>query len=64
MRIILGSDFNTARQLIAAHKAIEAGIEEGQFWGFLIEGEALGVKRNKDSVRVYPPTPTQQGEGK
>lgn len=64
MRIILGSDFNTARQLIAAHKAIEEGIEEGQVWGFLIEGEAIGVKRNKGSVRVYPPSPplTHQGE--
>lgn len=64
MRIILGSDYNTARQLVAAHKAISEGIEEGQFWGFLIEGEALGVRRNKDSVRVYPPELKQESDAR
>lgn len=60
MRIILGSEHNTARQLIAATKAIHDGIQVGEQWGFLIEGDAIGVKRNKNSVRTYPPELKQE----
>lgn len=59
MRIILSSEWNSARQLIAAQKAIEGGIKPGDLWGFLIEGEVVGVKANKASVRVYPPVQSE-----
>lgn len=59
MRIILSSEWNTARQLIAAHKALDGGIQPGDLWGFLIEDQVVGVKANKSSIRVYPPTPPQ-----
>lgn len=41
-------------QLNAARSALAGSIREREVWGFRINGSFFGVKRNKDSVRVYP----------
>jgi hypothetical protein len=62
MRLILVNRDDADTQLDLALRAIREGIKAGDVWGFLHNDKAYGVKANKHSVRVYPPTPTQQGE--
>lgn len=55
MRIIIErSDRKSmCEQAIAADMAIEGHIKFGERWGVLVGGNAYGVRRNVDSIRVY-----------
>ena len=55
MRIIIEDRDDWILQVKAARSALKDGIELNGIYGISFEGGAsYGVKRNKDSVRVYP----------
>ena len=55
MRIIIEHRDDWLLQVRAARAALRDGLAEGALYGIRFEdGSAYGVKRNKDSVRVYP----------
>jgi hypothetical protein len=55
MRVILTAGWDLVAQALAAQKAIDEGIKDGDLWGYVSNGKAIGVKANKGSIRVYPP---------
>jgi lipid II:glycine glycyltransferase (peptidoglycan interpeptide bridge formation enzyme) len=55
MKIIIEDRDDYILQVRAARNALRDGITEGDLWGISFEdGSHYGVKRNKNSVRVYP----------
>lgn len=63
MKIIIEHRDDWLLQVRAARAAIESGLEVGGLTGIGFEnGSYYGVKRNKDSVRVYPQDNTSASE--
>ena len=55
MRIIIEDSDDWVLQVRAARAAIEHGLEIGGIFGIKFgDGHHYGVKRNKESIRVYP----------
>lgn len=50
--IEIGSD--AYQQVDAARMAIKDGIQAGDTWGIRLDGTSFSVRRNKQSIRVYP----------
>ncbi len=55
MKIIIEDSEDWVLQVRAARSAISDGLKEGGLYGIAYaDGSSYGVKRNKNSVRVYP----------